>query len=602
MNADLRDQLVTAIELSVETVAKSHPGDPVVRYALCTDEDIRSVYSTACTASMAEGFGLQAQGFWPAEWCRVEHYKQFSEANTLLERLADEGYAAEGDDVPPDADHLRPWKGELFAALVAALSEHRERGTFGPGVLLLAMSHDPGDWLEVRIDAATKSVNSPELYSAWRAAWDEYVGKHSGESPAAAAMPQSDGPRDDIVEAAESSDVERAVGLLAVSSPRDVVQAFTWFAEEGNLSAMEGFLEYGVSIDSLDFGATVLKRATSTAQTEVVRFLVQHGASLQGALLVGAMDSPTPSLEIAQVLLDAGANPNQGYRGFPTPLAIALVRGNQAVAKYLKDRGATALEGEGEGPHPDWIEERATDLGVPRKSLPAWIEAGEPEYVIPLLTASPVGLELQRLAKGHGLGIRFEQEPDIKEDLRNVARLPSGKRTLDDAALQAMHDRLAGHRDSAGFFTELRMLKLEIVDGTLQTPSPVPANQLELAGVLAARAGSVDTLSALLQRGLSVDARHCGTSLLENAAASGRTDVVRFLLDRGTGLGGIPLVKAAHMHRLEVVEMLLDAGADPDQGHPGFASPLGMALHSNRNLVAKYLIERGARLFEGALP
>jgi hypothetical protein len=63
--------------------------------------------------------------------------------------------------------------------------------------------------------------------------------------------------------------------------------------------------------------------------------------------------------------------------------------------------------------------------------------------------------------------------------------------------------------------------------------SPERANELF---VFAARAGDLETLKALRARGLAVDAR-AAASALSGAAASGRDDVVEFLLRNGAAPG-----------------------------------------------------------------
>lgn len=168
MNTGLRQQLVDSIAVSVRDVHEKHPGDAIVSYALCTDADLLSVYGAACTASMAGGFKKDFYRYLPAEWSRMEFGRQFAEASSTLDRLASAHYAAEGDDVGPDDDHLRPWKGELLDELVAALREHRDQGTFEPDVFLIATPHDSGQWLWDRVAEVTRSFNTPGHYEEWR--------------------------------------------------------------------------------------------------------------------------------------------------------------------------------------------------------------------------------------------------------------------------------------------------------------------------------------------------------------------------------------------------------------------------------------------------
>lgn len=169
--ADLTTTIRAAIAQSVADIQAKHPDDPIARYAICTDDDLRTLYATACTRTQVGRFENASRSFVPAEWFRgIEHYAQLDAASSLLSRLADAHYEEEDDGIDPDADHLRPWKAELFAAVVAGLSAHRESGTFGSEVFLIATSHDPGEWLGAQVDEATKTLNSAELYESWRSA------------------------------------------------------------------------------------------------------------------------------------------------------------------------------------------------------------------------------------------------------------------------------------------------------------------------------------------------------------------------------------------------------------------------------------------------
>ena len=89
-------------------------------------------------------------------------------------------------------------------------------------------------------------------------------------------------------------------------------------------------------------------------------------------------------------------------------------------------------------------------------------------------------------------------------------------------------------------------------------------------------------------------------NLMILAAMQGNKNVVQLLLDRGADCdtaidwGGTPLYFAALHDRLDVVKVLLDAGADPkktaDDGHTG---ALYIAVRNSLEMV-KLLVNRGA--------
>lgn len=144
-----------------------------------------------------------------------------------------------------------------------------------------------------------------------------------------------------------------------------------------------------------------------------------------------------------------------------------------------------------------------------------------------------------------------------------------------------------------------------------------------------ARAGvQVPVLNALIDAGATVTPKGEGawTSPLITALAFGFKDAAQTLVDRGApvdtlaaaaGLGRVddvkamlPLATASDRHRalafasqlgqVRIVEMLLDAGEDPNRFNPrgahAHSTPLHQAVAAGHLEVVKLLVERGARL------
>jgi ankyrin repeat protein len=104
----------------------------------------------------------------------------------------------------------------------------------------------------------------------------------------------------------------------------------------------------------------------------------------------------------------------------------------------------------------------------------------------------------------------------------------------------------------------------------MTTPNPLPDAAADLA-----RNGDAAGLGALLNGGLTVDARDAkGNTLLMLASYHGRAEVVKLLLksratvDLRNDKGQTPLGGVAFKGYVEIATLLLDAGADPlaDQG------------------------------------
>lgn len=123
----------------------------------------------------------------------------------------------------------------------------------------------------------------------------------------------------------------------------------------------------------------------------------------------------------------------------------------------------------------------------------------------------------------------------------------------------------------------------------------------------AARADAVDAIAALYRLGASLEANVYQGTPLTWAAARGRSRAVRLLLSLGAapsatgtfggpthGVGTTALHHAAESGHLEVIEALLDAGADPtisDELYGG--TPANWAAHGGHEDARALLLRRG---------
>ncbi len=125
--------------------------------------------------------------------------------------------------------------------------------------------------------------------------------------------------------------------------------------------------------------------------------------------------------------------------------------------------------------------------------------------------------------------------------------------------------------------------------------------ELQELALDAARRGDSDTLAPMVRAGLPVNlADHKGNTLLMLASYHSHEEMVQALLDCGADpdrrneRGQTPLGGVAFKGYVAIARMLLDEGAalDADQGHG--MTPLMLASLFGRTAMVEFLTERGA--------
>ena len=314
-------------------------------------------------------------------------------------------------------------------------------------------------------------------------------------------------------------------------------------------------------------------------------------------------------VEVARLLLDAGADPNEGYlfNGLPTPFTV-----------LTGVFGAGELGTAHQPPHP-----RAAELAG--LLLAAGADADDAQTLYNRqFDADDRHLEL---LLAHGLataerGVWARRLAEVADDPRRLLRAQlrwavdhgmtarvhllarSGvdvAAPFDDGPTPADQARLAGHPQLA--------TALEGLAGPLPGPLPgTPGGVPELvAALLTADAAAAARITAA-RPGVLAEVRQRRPGLLVWAAANGRTSAVELLLDHGFDVDALgrgdqpaeqPWESALHVAAghgdVATARVLLRRGADPSLRDARFdATPLSWARHFGHDEVARLIEAHGA--------
>jgi uncharacterized protein len=327
-------------------------------------------------------------------------------------------------------------------------------------------------------------------------------------------------------------------------------------------------------------GTTALHWAVRADDSELVRMLLSAGADVTAATREGitplALAAINGSAAMTDFLLKAGAKPNVALPEGETILMTAARTGQPGVIKLLLEAGAdinarenwfgeTALMWAAAENHADAVRQlveagadlndRSRLLDVPRRR--------NGQSILPLGSWTPV-MYAARQGAHHSLRALIEAGADL-----NPVD-PDGATALVIAIINANYDEAAllldkgadpniGDKEAkmAALYAAVDMHRLAIGHGR---PNTKPSGELD----------AIDLIKVLLAKGANPNARLAAPVMQRHHSAG----------DRALGDGSTPFMRAAKSGDIEVMRLLIAAGADPLLTQPNQATALMLAAGS----------------------
>ncbi|MHC4206322.1 MAG: ankyrin repeat domain-containing protein, partial [Planctomycetota bacterium] len=421
--------------------------------------------------------------------------------------------------------------------------------------------------------------------------------------------------------AAYNGDVERVKQLIAKGADVNAKRTngktpLLRAASRGHLDVVKVLLENGAKVDVGGGKYTPLFHPIwdKNIDIEMVRTLIASGADVNAH----PKDEKTTPLfyavfynrpQVARILIEAGADVNTRTEDGLTPLHIALRRANAEMARQFAGTGVKvpALHNavlEGDLTKVKGLIESATDVDTPDEfgwTPTCWaVSTGQEEVAKYLLNqGADVSAKIENgrtlLHQASRTGLLEVVKSLIAKGAEVDAKCEVGATALQYAALSGRE----------------AVVKLLIANGaTINFTAKDGTHPLGDA----ARSGHKDVVKLLLASGAQVnlqpeDKMRCGTAL-HAAAAGAHSTIIDILIAHGADVnavykGGTPLNLAANYldsrtsatenRRAQIVQKLLDYGADIDAKHPrSGATPLYDAIDLGRWRTAEVLITAGA--------
>ena len=328
-------------------------------------------------------------------------------------------------------------------------------------------------------------------------------------------------------------------------------------ARTGNPDAVRVLLDKGAAVNAKDTVAaqTALMFAITENHPEAVRVLLDRGAdvnartsvvetppattgNLQGIGRAQNREKPVPQgamtpllyaardgrIEIARMLLAAGANLNQTEANGESPLLVAINNGQVELAQVLLEKGADPNAADGFGRTPLWSAVDYRNLDAAEGSGTNGVNR---EPVLPLIRAL--------LDRGANPNVQTKVEPPSRRWM-----MPFGARQWVNPAGQTPFVRAA----QAGDVAVMRLLLEHHADPNIPTLAGVTA-LMSAAGIgwvprqtyTEPKESLLEAVRLCIENGSDVNAANSkGFTALHGAAYRGLDDVVQLLVQKGAKL------------------------------------------------------------------
>ena len=412
-----------------------------------------------------------------------------------------------------------------------------------------------------------------------------------------------------LIDAVKSGDLARVEQLLSegvdVETPQgDGATALHWAAHRDNRQLATLLLQAGANVNAVDDHAvTPLALACLNGSISMLELLIEAGADPSLARSSGETPLMTAArvgnVDVVQQLLAAGADPTavERTRG-QTALMWAVAESQSAVAKVLVERGGGTTARSTNGFTPLLFAAQQGNLEIARVLIAAGADvnesapdgiAGDTNARALLREGTDASALLVAIDSGHPALARYLLERGADPNHSGAGRTP-----LHSATQQAMSDVVrgllaAGADPNARLEKRMPLLSRRITLNNGLAPTMIGATPFWLA----ASYGDVEIMRLLVEAGADPHlTTEDHTTALMVAAGADYVDGQDKYGHRSYAASWETLQRRA----LEATKLCVELGLDVDAVNDLEQTPLHGAVYMGGVLIAPYLVEQGAEM------
>jgi cytohesin len=381
-----------------------------------------------------------------------------------------------------------------------------------------------------------------------------------------------------------------------------------------------------LSAEGLEKLTPLMLAAAYNPNPKVTESLLRAGAPVDSAdgqgrtpLYLAAALNESP--DVTAALLRSGASPNARDKNGRTPLWMASARAEAQIVQLLLDDGATADSPNDEGITPLFAASEKPDAAVLRLLLEAGADPnqrGKNRYT-PLMSAVAAGADLKaiRILIEGGADVSAEDDQNRSAIHLLASRLDAAPESLTLLTGAGANPNALDASLTTPLMEACRQKNIAAAEALLKTGAKAEIRDRRSWTALmhaASRGAPEELYSLLLSAGASInESNREGVSAIMLALAPGSNasaETIRALLKLGANPNGKSydtisvlmgaIAAAMETGNSEIVALLLENGAAPDQSTWDGLSPLMMAAQKSRDgTLFDLLAQAGADLNRG---